>query len=213
MKATIIAHGCLNNFEVLKRECSNCDIIICADGGAEFANKNNIIPNYLIGDFDSIDEFVLNYYKTQNTEIIEFPREKDYTDTEICINKALQLNCDEICILAGIGGRLDHSLGNIGLLHMMKEHDVLGYIAGEDCYVYLCKDELFIKGEAGDVVSIIPFKGDVSGVSLYGLKYSLQNADIKFGCPIGISNEMLGAECSIKIISGELLVIKNTVHL
>lgn len=209
MKATIIAHGSLNNFDVLKKECSDCDIIICADGGAEFASKNSIIPHYLIGDFDSIDEFVLDYYKTQTTEIIEYPREKDFTDTEICINKALQLKCDEICILAGIGGRLDHSLGNIGLLHTINNKFVKGYIASDDCYVYLCKKELELSGEPGDIVSVIPFNGDAVGVNLSGLKYPLQDATIEFGKPIGISNEMVASKCTISLKSGELLVIKN----
>lgn len=209
MKAAIIAHGSLKNFEILKKECSNCDIIICADGGAEFANKNSIIPNYLIGDFDSIDEFLLRYYRSQSTEIIEYPKEKDYTDTEICINKALQLHCDEICILAGVGGRLDHSLGNIGLLHIISDNNVKGYIAGDDCYVYLCRNELTIYGEIGDIVSIIPFYGDARGVSLTGFKYSLNNTDIEFGRPIGISNEMGCNKGTISIKAGELLVIKN----
>jgi thiamine pyrophosphokinase len=209
MKATIIAHGVLNNSEMLRRECDSSEVIICADGGAEFAFKNNIIPSYLIGDFDSIDGVILSYYETKDTVIIRYPREKDYTDTELCINKALELKCDEICILAGVGGRLDHSLGNIGLLHVIKNLGMHGYIAGDDCYIYLCSDELIIQGEIGDIVSIIPFREDALGVSLYGFKYPLENATIKFGKPIGISNIMLKSIGKIKISSGEVLVIKN----
>jgi thiamine pyrophosphokinase len=211
MKATIIAHGSLNNFEIIKRECTNCDIIICADGGAEFASKNSIIPNYLIGDFDSIDELILEYYGSKDTEIIRYPVEKDFTDKEICINKALQLNCDEICILGGLGGRLDHSLGNIGLLHKIKEVGATGYIAGDDCYIYLCDNELTIVGEIGDLVSIMPFKDDAFGVCLEGFKYPLREATIKFGQPIGISNLMERPSCNIKVSRGELLVIKNNI--
>jgi thiamine pyrophosphokinase len=211
MKATIIAHGVLNNFEILKRECDNSDIIICADGGAEFAFKNNITPNYLIGDFDSIDKAILDYYETKDTEIITYPREKDYTDTEICIDKAFHLNCEEICIIAGIGGRIDHSLGNIGLLHKISKLGMNGYIAGEDCYIYLCSKELEIKGEIGELVSIIPFKDDAQGVCLEGFKYPLMNATIRFGQPIGLSNVMLKPIGKVKIGSGEVLVIKNII--
>lgn len=211
MKAAVIAYGNLNNFDILIKECKSSDIIICADGGAEFAYKNDITPNYLIGDFDSIDELILDYYKYNCTEVMQFPKEKDYTDTEICINKALQLKCDEICILAGVGGRIDHSLGNIGLLHMINEQGVKGYIASDDCYIYLCKNELVLNGNIGDVISIIPFKGDVRGITISGFKYPLNNASIAFGSPIGISNEMLENKCNISILEGEALVIKNNI--
>lgn len=211
MKAVVIAHGSLSRDEILKSECRYADTIICADGGAEYAYRCGIIPNYLIGDFDSIDINIFEYFEDQKTEIIRFSREKDYTDTEICVKKALELNCDEICILAGIGGRMDHSLGNIGLLHIISDRGSRGYIASEDCNIYLCNSDsdLSIKGNIGDVVSILPFKDDVHGVTLKGLKYPLNDAYIEFGLPIGLSNEMLENECMISIKSGELLVIKN----
>lgn len=209
MKAVVIAHGSLSKDEILKSECRYADTIICADGGAEYAYRCGIIPNYLIGDFDSIDRNIFEYFKAQKTEIIRFSSEKDYTDTEICVKKALELNCNEICILAGIGGRMDHSLGNIGLLHIISAKGSRGYIASEDCYIYLCNREISIKGNIGDVVSILPFKADAHGVTLKGLKYPLNDAYIEFGLPIGLSNEMLENECNISIKNGELLVIKN----
>jgi thiamine pyrophosphokinase len=210
MKAVIISHGDLSDYKILKKECENSELIICADGGAEFAYKYGIIPNYLIGDFDSINEEILEYFKTAETEIIKYSSEKDYTDTEICVYKALELKCDEICILAGIGGRMDHSLGNIGLLHIIEKANATGYIAAEDCYIYLCISEINIFGKKGDILSILPFKDEAIGVYLDGLKYPLTNFNIPFGSPLGISNIMLGEKCTVKIQSGELLILKNT---
>ena len=210
MKAVIISHGHLQDYKILEDECRNSDVVICADGGAEFAYKYGIIPNYLIGDFDSINEKILEYFKTVETQIIRYSCEKDYTDTEICVYKALELKCDEICILAGIGGRMDHSLGNIGLLHLIEKNNARGYIASEDCYIYLCSNEISIYGNKGDVISILPYKDEAVGVSLNGLKYELNNFNIQFGSPIGISNEMLGEKCTIKLESGEVIILKNT---
>lgn len=209
MKGVIIAHGSLTNYTVLKEECDNSDVIICADGGAEFAYNHGVIPDYLIGDFDSIDGDLLRYFENKRTEIVKFPVEKDFTDTEICVYKAIDLGCSEICILAGIGGRIDHTLGNIGLLYTIYKKGAYGYIAADDCSIYLCSREINIRGKISDIVSVIPFNGDASGVNLKGLKYPLNNAYIEFGKPIGISNEMMLEECHISLEKGILLVIKN----
>ncbi|MCX7884345.1 MAG: thiamine diphosphokinase [Caloramator sp.] len=208
MKALIIAHGSIENINILKNLYSLYDIIICADGGAEYAYKCGIIPDYLIGDFDSIDSNILNYYYTKRVKIDKYPKNKDYTDTELCVYKAINEGCKEICIFAGIGSRIDHSLGNIGLLHIIKSSGAEGYIISENESIYLCSNVLNLKGKKGDIVSIIPFGGDANNITTEGLLYSLNNSNIKLGCPIGISNVMTDEECKIKIVSGEAIVIK-----
>lgn len=208
MKATIIAHGSLADDSVLLKECEAADVIICADGGAEYAKGLNIKPDYLLGDFDSISRDTYEHFVSLGTCIEVYPAEKDYTDTEICINKALSLECDQICIVAGVGNRLDHSLGNIGLLHYILQNNANGYIAGAEAYVYLCNNEFIINGERGDTVSIIPFVGNATGVTLKGFKYPLIDAFIEFGRPIGVSNELACSEGKIEIANGELLVIR-----
>jgi thiamine pyrophosphokinase len=213
MKSVIIAHGDLGDGKVAIRECKEANYIICADGGAEHAYSLNILPHFILGDFDSVSEKVLSYFKSRSVEIIKYPREKDYTDTEICIQKAIDLGSSEICILAGVGSRIDHNLGNIGLLHIIKRNGIRGYIASDKCYIYLCSDEIEIVGNKGDVVSIFAYDGDVKGITLKGLKYLLNDANLEFGRPLGISNEMVENKCSIKVKSGELLVIKYNINL
>ncbi|SKA92356.1 thiamine diphosphokinase [Caloramator quimbayensis] len=208
MKALIIAHGGIENIDILKKLYPSYDIVICADGGAKYAYACDIIPDYLIGDFDSIDNKILDFYTLRNVSIEKYPKNKDYTDTELCIYKAIDLGCSELCIFAGIGSRIDHSLGNIGLLHIIKSYGAQGYIITENETIYLCNDMLSLKGKEGDIISIIPFFGDAEGVTTEGLLYSLNNDTIKFGYPIGVSNVMVNNECIIKIVSGEILVIK-----
>jgi thiamine pyrophosphokinase len=208
MKCVIIAHGSLEGSEVLKKECSDSDYVICADGGAEYAFMNNISPNLILGDLDSIDEKVLKYYSERGTRIDRYPREKDYTDTEICIKRAEELGAKEICIIAGVGGRIDHSLGNIFLLSLIADRGIKGYIASNEEYVYFCKNEVSIRGRVGDIISIIPLRSDAKGLNTKGLKYKLEDGEISFARTLGISNEMEEEECSIKIGTGEILVIK-----
>lgn len=208
MKAVIIAHGDMRNNDTAKKICLDADIIICADGGAEYAFNWGITPDYMIGDFDSLRKDILDFYNDKQVEIARYPREKDYTDTELCVYKAIDVGCKEIGILAGIGDRMDHSLGNIGLLHLIADMGARGCIICDECSIYLCKDKIKLDGKPGDTISIIPFYGEAIGVSTLGLKYPLKNANLKFGKPIGISNEMENTMCEISIRSGEILVIK-----
>ncbi len=208
MKAAIIAHGQVDSIDIVKNECASADYVLCADGGAEYAYRADVVPNYLIGDFDSIDEEILKHFSAKDSKIIRYPKEKDFTDAELCIIKAIEIGCNEICLLGMTGKRIDHTLGNIGLLNMIKKYGADGYIACDDCVIYLCSDKIKLKGKIGDTVSIIPFKGDGVGVSTKSLKYPLNNAVLEFGRPLGISNVMLEETCEISIESGELLVIK-----
>lgn len=211
MKAVIIANGNSSNIESLQEEIESADLIFCADGGAEYAYKSKITPDYLIGDFDSINRHILDFYISQDVEIIRYSEEKDYTDTEICVYKAMELGCSEICIAAGVGGRIDHSLGNIGLLHLILQNGAVGYIMAADCEIYLCNSEIKLKGKIGDTISIIPFMGNAEGLFSWGLKYSLNNSTLEFGKPTGVSNVMIDSTCKIAIANGEILVIKQKI--
>lgn len=211
MKAVIISHGDKYSGSALVRECEDSDIILCADGGAEYAYLNKITPDFLIGDFDSIETSVLDYFLSKGSKILKFPIDKDFTDTELCIEKAIELGCNKICILYGIGNRIDHSLGNIGLLSRINKNNIFGYIACDNCYIYLCNSNISISGNSGDIISIVPFKGDAQGLISHGLKYSLDNLNIEFGRAIGVSNIMTDNICSISIDSGEVLIIKQKI--
>lgn len=208
MKSAIIANGSFSDKTSFLNECSSADCIICADGGAKYAYNFGCTPDYVVGDFDSLEPEILDFYMKQDIEVIRYPKEKDYTDTELCIQKAIDIGSTEICILAGVGDRIDHTLGNIGLLHTIKESGLEGYIVSDNCYIYICSNELSIKGNIGDIVSVIPFKGDASGVSLSGFKYPLDNVNVSFGSPLGISNEIVEDTCQVKVTEGELLVIR-----
>lgn len=208
MRCVIIAHGSLRDGEIIKSECSTADYIICADGGAEYAFYNGIVPDLLIGDMDSIDSNILDFYIKKGVKIERYAVEKDYTDTEICVERAIQYGATEICIAAGVGGRIDHSLGNIFLLFSIMDKGIKGYIASEQECVYISRSYLELSGNPGDIISLIPLRGSVRGVYTEGLKYTLFNGELPFGRALGVSNEMLSNRCAIRVESGEVLVIK-----
>ena len=98
------------------------DIIFCADGGANYTYKYNIYPNYIIGDLDSIDTIVLDFYKKEMVKIIKFDPEKNYTDFELILHEIERYQrensiiFDNIYVFGGLGKRLDMTLNNINLL-------------------------------------------------------------------------------------------------
>ncbi|MDU1538808.1 MAG: thiamine diphosphokinase [Paeniclostridium sordellii] len=214
MKACILLNGEVDNLNYIKDIVDNNDYryIICADGGAKHLYKLNIVPNYIIGDLDSLEESIINYYKNKGVDFKKFPKRKDETDAQLCIHLAKDLKVSEIHLLGALGGRIDHTIANINLMYYIKELGVNPIIKSKVEDIYMIDSEFInIMGKRGDIISIIPAKGDVSGVTLKNLEYPLENATIKYGNPIGISNVMKSNQCSIKVKNGCLIIVRNKI--
>ena len=127
MKAIIFLNGEYGyEKEFLNEIIDEKDIVFCADGGANYTYKYNIYPNYIIGDLDSIDTVVLDFYKKEMVKIIKFDPEKNYTDFELILHeieryqKDNNIIFDNVYVLGGLGKRLDMTLNNINLLEEYK---------------------------------------------------------------------------------------------
>jgi len=212
MKICILLNGEINNYNYISKIISkeNYDCIICSDGGANHAYNMNIVPNYIIGDLDSINKNIIDYYKSKNVEFEKFPTKKDETDTELCIELSSKLKAKEIHLIGALGGRIDHTIANINLLYYIRKKGIMPKIISEKEELYIAiEEEIIIDGNIGDTVSILPIKGDVEGVTLKNLEYPLNNSDMEFSRPLGISNVMSDINCSIKVNKGSLIIIKN----
>lgn len=207
MKAVIVAHGYFSP-ESLNREINDADLVICSDGGSIYAKELDIAPNVIIGDMDSISKEVLDYFKSKGTKHLIYPKDKDFTDTEICIDYAIEQGANTISIVSGIGSRIDHSLINIGLLNKIINNNVFGYIATDESYIYLCNNKIQLNGEIGDTLSLIPLTSTVEGITTYGLKYPLKDGVISIGQSLGVSNEFVDKSCIVEVKKGTLIVIK-----
>ena len=212
MKVCILLNGKINDYSIIKQFINNqkYDYIICADGGANHAYKMNITPNYIIGDLDSINKEIIDFYKKQNVLFEEFPSKKNETDSELCILLSKSLNASKIDLFGTLGGRIDHTLANINLLYYIREQEIIPRIISEQEEIYIATNECVkIKGKEKDIISIIPIKGDVKGITLENLEYPLNNYDMNYSTPLGISNIMLSEECKIAVKKGSLLIIRN----
>ena len=215
MKVCILLNGEIKDYSIISKYIKNekYDYIICADGGANHLYNMGIIPNYIIGDLDSIDKDVINYYKKQNVLFEKFPSKKNETDSELCILLAKKLGAEKIDLFATLGGRIDHTLANINLLYYIREQKIVPRIISEKEDIYIAINEsIQIKGKKEDIISIIPIKGDVKGITLENLEYPLNDYNMKYFTPLGISNIMLSDECSVTVKEGSVLIIRNKVN-
>lgn len=211
LNTIIISGGNINeNFfkEVMKKNEFN-NVIAC-DRGLEVLYKCNIKPNYIIGDFDSINKNILeNYKKASDIKIISLNPEKDYTDTHMALKLAIDLNSNDITIVGAIGTRLDHTLANINILKEALDNDVNCKIINENNYISLIdKTTIIEKDNRYKYVSLIPITTVATGITLQGFKYSLQNATMKIGESIGVSNEQIDEVARIELKEGILILLR-----
>jgi thiamine pyrophosphokinase len=207
MKCVILANGDYGNVDFYKGLLKEADIILCADGGANYAYKMGIIPAYIVGDMDSILPPVVDYYKEQGVEFRRYPQRKDFTDTQLILALAEELNADEIVFLGSLGKRLDHTLSNLycGGELALKGRKV--WHCTENYSAYLVNQEITISGEVGDIVSVLALTDQAKGVYEKGFEYPLQNVILKKWNPYAISNVLAENEGIIKVREGLLLVI------
>lgn len=188
------------------------DRILAADSGMNALYAAAVTPDIIIGDFDSADEKILAFF--QQNKAIDFCTlnpEKDDTDTEFAIRESIRRGADSITIIGGTGTRLDHVLGNISLLGIGLEEQVSMELLDEHNRIRMIQDALTLEKETqyGKYVSLIPYGGDVQGVTLRGFKYLLSDYTMGGFNSLGISNEIVDNRAEIRFRSGILLVIES----
>ncbi len=174
--------------------------VIAADGGLVHTKKLGIIPDIVIGDMDSFSGEV-------PSDTLLFPVQKDDTDTMLAIKKGLELGFDEFEIYGGMGGRFDHTIANIQSLCYLKAHNANGVLKDENHTVFLVENEKVTLNEKGSYVSVFAYGEKAKGITLKGFEYPLENGELDFSFPLGVSNKALTEDASVEVQDGILLVI------
>jgi thiamine pyrophosphokinase len=214
----LILSGGNLNIDFLNRylEQHKFNQIICVDGALAIVDQLNIDIDYLVGDFDTISSDILDKYlkKIKDGEIStilkKYQPEKDYTDTDIAIELAVQQNPSEIVLLGATGTRLDHMMSNINSLIKPLSQNIKAFIIDEHNKIYLIHETTTLKKNQlyGPFVSLIAFSDKVSNVTLKGMKYPLVNYELTKSESIGISNEMKEEEAVIELEKGIIIVVE-----
>ena len=215
MKTVIISGGTIQDgfaLDFLKKLQADC--ILAADRGLEFCYRNQIEPDYILGDFDSIDPQIIDYYRSQTRiPIYTFNPVKDSTDTDIATRKAVELGAGEIYFLGATGTRLDHTLSNIYNLSLLRQQGIRGTLV--DAYNLITmplghSTVLSREKQFGKFISCFPFRNEVKGLTLEGFKYPLQDYTLELGDGgLSVSNEIVEEEARIRWRAGILVVMQS----
>ena len=195
MKAAIIL-----NSPNLNRHIDE-EVVIAADKGYEFALKQGIIPEIVIGDFDSST-------MPTNLNVLKLNVEKNETDGQEALSYAIKKGYDEIAIYGISGGRLDHEMGNLSLLKSGEEQGVSMVEKEYDVDIYFkSKGKYAFKTQKGKEFSIITFIEDSIISNGIGVKYPIDNLHLSSNS-LGraISNVAIEDEISFEVLEGGVLI-------
>ena len=206
MTVLIIGNG--NDANKSYIENLNIDYVICADGGLEKAARLGVVPNVILGDFDSVDPDVLRKYQSMNIETQKFPAEKDYTDMELSIEFAVESGFKNIVLIGATGSRLDHSTANIMLLEKYFNIGVNIEIIDNNNKIQIISDntDLYLDHKENYFVSIVPITDLISGLTLEGFKFPLDDVIVKRGSTLCVSNEIIKNKGRVLLKGGTALL-------
>ncbi len=187
--------------------------VIAADGGARHARNEAVDVRDLVGDFDTLSDREVDDFARQGARIHRFAAEKDSTDFELaaCLARSdWSASTDDVLVVGGAGGRLDHALGNLVVLGggELAPFAVTALVGHDVVRVATAPHPVTIDGPVGGTVSLIPVHGTAHGVVTSGLRYALDREDLHRGASRGISNLLESAPATVTVDDGTVLVIE-----
>lgn len=214
MKLCIISGGTIQpSFVKQYLKTWKPDCILAADHGLAFCYEQGIRPDYVVGDFDSTDPEIVQACRDDVTIPVEtYLPEKDMTDTDIAIRKAVSLGADQVILFGATGTRMDHTLSNIYNLLSFCERGIPASIVDPYNRITMLAGgeyRLSRQDQFGNRISLFPFREEVTGVTLSGVKYPVRDARLVFdNGGMFVSNEITEQEAFIFWKSGTLLLME-----
>jgi thiamine pyrophosphokinase len=209
IRAVIFANGLIDDYEQIPLWIKKGDLIIAADGGGRHCSRLGLVPDYLIGDFDSLSEAELEHFSAMGAEIVRHPAQKDYTDLELAMLQAKSAGAQQVLVFAGLGARWDQTLANLLLPASSDLTNIsVRLVDGmQELTMLHSGEQLNIQGQPGDIVSLIPISDDVSGVTTQGLEYPLDDEPMHLGATRGISNTLIHSDGTVSLKHGSLICV------
>ena len=194
--------------EFMDKLVSENAVCFYADGGANFAFKYGKMPEVIIGDLDSIEKKVLEYYKNKNILIKKFPKDKDFTDFELILKEINKISknknfVEKIFVVGGLGKRIDMTLSNLFIMEKYK--NLVFWQENEE--IFYAEKSFVLKNKKGYEFSIIPINEKIEKLTLKGFKFETDKIDVKRESSRLVSNVILENEASVEFENGKLIII------
>jgi thiamine pyrophosphokinase len=192
-------------------QLTGADLVIAADSGAMWLAATRVRPDLLIGDMDSVEPALLDRLAAEGVAIERHPADKDASDAELAVERAVEAGADEVVILGALGGqRLDHELANLLLLGngAWRGHRLRIVRGGTTVRALPAGERLTLVGAEGDLVTLLAVDGDAVGARTHGLRFPLNGETLRLGSSRGLSNSVEHPPASVSLQRGTLLVIE-----
>lgn len=183
------------------------DYVIAADGGLKYLEAAGVHPDLIVGDFDTLG------YEPAHENMVRLQREKDWTDTFVSMEKGVKLGYETFVFYGCLGGKLEHTVANLQHLVWLSERRMMGWMTDGRVWVTALSGDgaksghLTLPACKQGMVSVFCMGDKAEGVTLQGLKYTLQDGELSGAFPLGVSNEFVGEIAEISVRKGTLLVI------
>lgn len=165
------------------------------------AKELGLTPDILIGDYDSCEQ-------PKDQSVIKLPMEKDMTDSEAAIDLAVSKGVRHITVVGGLGGRFDHTMGNVGMLaKYCGKLDHMAFIDGQNYIFMMQPGTIRIPKNKYRYLGIISYGPSASGVTLRGVKYPLTEYFLTNDTTLGVSNEIVAENATVTFSTGKLLIV------
>lgn len=173
-------------------------MVIAVDGGFDYLEKIGLRADYVIGDFDSVSAS-----SHLPSDCIRHPKEKDDTDMMLAARHLVWKKDTQILkFMAGLGGRLDHTLANIQTLTFLNRHNAVGTLIGDDYALKVVTNGVITFGKdlpentTGNICSVFSLSDVSTNVTIQGFHYEIEGATLTNSFPLGVSNEFTGRKGS-----------------
>ncbi len=211
MQAMVVAAGDPDPRDAALLEAA--DLLIAVDRGAAWLTALSRRPDLLVGDLDSVSTQLVEQLAAAGVEIDRRPVDKDASDTELAIERAVAAGATRIVLLGALGGRrLDHELANLLLLADPRWRGLVADLrivrGGTTVRALHGGETLALEGAAGEIVTLLPIAGDAEGVRTVGLRFPLAGEPLRLGRPRGLSNQIVATPASVSLERGTLIVIE-----
>jgi thiamine pyrophosphokinase len=208
LRAAIFLNGAPDPPDLLRSVAGRADLVVAADGGARYALDAGVVPDLVVGDMDSLGEALTREVEERGAVLERHPVIKDKMDGHLAVMAVRERGATAVDLLCAAGGRFS---ALFAVPHIMLASERMGLqatmVAGWGEAFVLEAGSRTVAGDPGDSVSIFPFTGPATGVTLEGFGYPLEDARLEVGDTLGFHNELIGGVARVSVEEGALLVI------
>ena len=206
MRAAILLNGAPDPPDLLRRIAGAADLVVAADGGARYALEAGVIPDLVVGDMDSLRE--VQRFEERGALLERHPVRKDKMDGHLALLAVRDRGAREVDLLCAAGGRFSALFAVPHILLAAERMGLMATMVASWGRAFVIEaGTRTVKGRPQDSVSVFPFTGPATGVTLEGFGYPLEDARLEAGDTLGFHNELIGEAGRVSVGGGALLVI------